>query len=909
MNWFWWKWNRGKEELSAELEAHLRLDVEARMARGMNPKEARQAALRELGNIPLIQDVAREKRGGMILEHITQDARYAFRQLRRSPGFAVTVFLTLALGIGANLAVFQLLYSAILAKLPVRHPEELVSVHAAKSPFDQSWTISYLAYQRLRASTGGRVPLLARSAYGGAILQISSQNRLEARYELVSDNYFQVLGTLPAVGRFFVQTDSSLGQSEWPAVVRYGFAKQHFGGSQQALGKHILLNGVSSVIIGVANERFLGVLPGYVPDFWLPLEAQSSGRLEVPFDSLGPGHNVNLEKPWGNQASIFWLFLMARVPEKQRQEVAGRWSAVFQADRALMASATTDPAAKAAVLGGTVQMVSAEQGMGWLGRYYLSPLTLLMGLSISVFLVGCLNLASLQLARLSARAQELSVRTALGASRWRLLRQVMIEDAILVVLGGAGSFLIGRAASSALLRWASSRGFPLTFNLDLNLPIAALGFGLMVAAWIAFSILPVLSFMRTGLQYVAGLKSKVAGLAQTRQQRWRSNAMLVSEVGLSLLLVTMAGCFAATLRHWEQLDVGMDREHILSVSLAMRRSGYLDQQRDLPQLYHRIRERLESAPGIRSAAVEMCPLTQCGWVTALYAFGHNGFSEGQLRGEEDHVGSGFFATMGIPLLRGRDFSERDTTETQRVAILSQRYARQLFGEEDPVGHWVGYEPAPHDHKFLIVGVVADARVDGVRGEAPPMVYMSVDQDSSLIQRIQIRAVGDPAKLAAQVRDLLRQVDADLPITEITPLADELSGGLGTEKLLTRLAGLYAALALLLVGIGLYGVLSFRTSRRQGEFGVRLALGATRGHIHWLVIGQIARILLAGIGAGLCLSSVAIHLARHLLYASQTANALAACAAVVVLVATGVGAALLPARRAALADPLETLRQE
>jgi predicted permease len=600
---------------------------------------------------------------------------------------------------------------------------------------------------------------------------------------------------------------------------------------------------------------------------------------------------------------------MERVPEKQQGEIASRWSAVFQSDRALMASATTDPVAKAAALGGTVQFVSAAQGMGWLRHSYLSPLTLLMGLSISVFLVGCLNLASLQLARLSSRAQELSVRTALGASRWRLLRQVMIEDALLVLLGGAGSFLIGRAASSALLRWASGRGFLLTLNLDLSLPIAALGLGLMITAWIAFSILPALSFMRRGLQHVVGLKSRVSGLAQTRHQRWRSNAMLVSEVGLSLLLATMAGCFAATLQHWEQLDIGMDREHILSVSLAMRSSGYLDQERDLPQLYHRIRERLESAPGIRSAAVEICPLTQCGWVTALYVFGHNGFSEEQLRGEEDHVGPGFFATMGIPLLRGRDFSERDTTQTQSVAILSQRCARQLFGKEDPIGHWIGYEPAPNDHKFLIVGVVADARVDGVRREAPPMVYIPVDQHPSLIQRIQIRATGDPAKLAIRVRDLLRQVDPDLPITEITPLAEEFSDGLGTEKLLTRLAGVYAGLALLLVGIGLYGVLSFRTSRRQGEFGVRLALGATRGHIHLLVMGQTALILAAGIGAGLCLSFVGMHLARHLLYASQTANALAAAGAVVVLVVTGLGAAMMPARRAALADPLETLRQE
>lgn len=904
-----WFWNRSKQDLSEELESHLQMAVEDRIAEGESPADARKAAMREFGNLPLIEDVTRKRWGWAWLENALQDARYALRQLRRSPGFTATVLLTLALGIGANLAVFQLLYSAILARLPVANPEELVTVQAAKTPFDQAWQVSYAAYHRLRASTGGEAPLLARTAFGEAVLQLPGEGSSRANYELVSDNFFSVLAVRPAAGRLFVQDDARIGQSEWPAVVRYGFAVDHFASAQQALGKHVVLNGVHAVIVGVADSRFLGVVTGYAPDFWLPLEAQSTGHLWVAFDSLGPGHSIELEKPWHNQPGIFWLSLMARVPNDRRNQAVAQWASVFRPDRELMASATVDPAAKSALLRSGVQLVSAGRGQGGIRRESSRPLTLLMVLSMLVFLVGCLNLANLQVARLSARERELSVRVALGASRWRLLRQVIMEDALLVLLGGAFAFFVGRAASVALVRWASGRDWLLNLDLHLNLPIAALGVGLMLVALAAFSILPALHFIRSSLTSVAGSRSKVSGLSQTRLQRWRSNTMLATQVSLSLLLATMAGCFAATLAHWESIDVGMDREHVLSVYLDMGRTGYASHQTDLPALYRRIKERLESEPGVRTAAVEMCPLLGCGWNTALYVFGRSGLSNAQLHGQEDHVGPGFFTAMGIPLLRGRDFSQSDGDATQQVAILSHSYARQLFGDETPIGHWVGYEPAPNDHKFLVVGEVADARIDGARSEPPPVAYMSINQKPYPAHTIQVRAVGNPNHLSGRIREVLRQIDSELPVTEIISLNDGLNDGLGTEKLLTRLAAIYAGLTLLLVAIGFYGVLSFRTARRRSEFGIRLALGATRGHIQTLVVGQTVRILAAGIGPGLLLSVLTIRLARHVLYGSILANSFAALTATIVLVIAGSGAAFIPARRAALADPLETLRQE
>jgi predicted permease len=900
-------WERAKESLSEELEAHLQMAISERVAHGEDPASAHAAALRELGNVPLIEDVTRERWGWMWLENTLHDTHYALRQLRRSPAFTVTALLTLAFGIGANLGVFQLLYAVILAELPIPHPEEVVRIHAARTPFDQSWTISYPAYQRLRAATPD-VPLMA-TAYivEDAKLELPNRASINASCTPVSDNYFSVLGVTPAAGRLFIQADAHQVQGEWPAVLRYDFARNTFGSAGQAVGQHMLLNGRSFVVIGVAHRRFIGDITGHAPDIWFPLELQSTGAFSFSWDSLGPGHDVSLDKPWYNQPTVFWLTLTARIPPERRAAVLAHWDLVFRNDREVMTEATADPALKAALL--NVKTGVAPLSENGMRKRFTVPLTILMALSASIFLVGCLNLANLQLARLHAREHELSVRMALGASRGRLIRQVVLEDALLLAGGSLCAFVLGRAASGILVRWVSNRNALFTLDLHPNLPVAALGAGLMLLSLLCFSILPAVIAIRTGVGQTAGSRAKVAGISQTARQRFRSNVLLGTQVSLSLLLSTMSACFAATLVHWETVDVGMDREHVLIVRPELHQPRYTDHSELLPELYNRIQERLQALPGVRSAAVEMCGGIHCGWITALYVHGRNNLTDAQVHGQEDLVGLGFFSTVGIPILRGRDFSSSDTDKTQRVAIISRAYARQLFGDADPIGQLVGYVPAPDDHKFMIVGEVADARVNGAQREAPPVVYMSINQNPAPVNSIRVRAVGDPRQLSESVRQALYEVDPALPVSEIVTLATELDGDLGTEKLLARLAGIYASLTLLLVAIGFYGVMSSRTARRKSEFGIRLALGATRGHIQMLIVGQTARILLTGILPGAILSILAVRAASHFLYGSVSANSLAIIAASLVLAIAGSVATLIPARRAAFADPSETLRSE
>jgi predicted permease len=894
-------------EIEAEVRAHFDMAVEDGVRAGTTEEEARRSARLRFGNPVVMRERALGADAAVGLEGLWRDLQYAVRQLRRSPGFAATVVLTLALGIGANLAVFQLLYSMLLAPLPVTRPSELVALHGVQSPFDGEWFVSYTAYERLRAATGQSAPVIARSGFGSGVLQMQGEQAGVARFQMVSDNYFSVLGVTPAAGRLFVASDGRVGQNEWPAVVRYGFAREHFGSGP--VGRRAVLNGVPVVIVGVAAERFLGTMVGYAPDFWLPIEAQSAGHLGTWFDSLGPGFGIHLEQSWVSQPGIFWLWTMARVPEVQRATAAAQWTRALQPDFAMMANAAANPQAKAAMLLAQVQLISAARGEGRLPQDNSLPLLLLMAMAGAIFLVGCLNLANLQMARLSMRQRELSVRMALGGSRWRLLRQVLVEDALLAAMGGALALMTGRAASVALVHWASSRDWLLDFNLRMEWPVMVLGGALLMGALCAFSVAPAWRFTRESFAAASGSKWIGAAAQQSRVARRWSSAMLAGQVSLSLILTAMAGCFGATLVHLARVDTGMDREHVLSVHVDMTNTGYATRQKDLPALYRTLMERIEGLPGVRGAAVGMCEIPGCGWNTAIHVYGRPEKSDAQLHGEEDHVGPGYFRAMGIGLVRGRDFTDGDRADTQPVAIVNEAYAKKLFGAEDPVGHWIGYEAAPNDHEFLIVGLAADAQMDGLRAPAPPMVWRPIDQDPAPIHSIEVRVTGAPEAVAAEVRAAVAGVDVQFPLREIVPLNAELDDGLATEHLLARLTGALAGLTLALAALGFYGVVSFRVARRRSEIGIRMALGATRGGVQRLILRQTAMILLMGIVPGLALTVVMTHAARSVLVGSAGTDGLAFLLAAMALACAGMVATLLPARRAAGVNPVEALRAE
>jgi len=901
-------------EIKAELQAHIAMRTEHNLAAGMSPREAARDARVRFGNPTATQERVHAADAALLLENLWLDLRYALRQLRRSPGFAVTVIATLALGIGANLAVFQLLYGVLLAQLPVPHPEQLYALHAVRSPFDGDWSFSYGAYQRLVQASGGAMsPITARSGSRSGYLQEGNGPPTPAVTQMVSGNFFSVLGVAPYAGRLFTVNDDRQGQSEWPVVLRYGFAKEHFGLMQATgsslLGRRCLLNSVPVVVVGVTNERFLGVMKGSAPDVWIPIEAQATSHFGTGFDSLGPGYGIELGRSWLDQQGIFWLWLTARVPEGQGAISGAKWMGAFQTDIAFLAAAAKDPHIREQILHAQMDLHSVAGGEGALGARYSKPLIVLMTMAGLIFLVGCLNLANLQLARLSGRQREIALRISLGATRWRVLRQVLVEDMLLALTGGGCALLTGRLASTILLHWASGRNSTIPLDLHIDFPLILLGAGLLAGSLLAFSLLPAWWITGRGFAAASGSQRGAAADMQSRAaSRW-SSLLLAGQVSLSLALVGMAGLFGQTLLYIAETDAGMDREHVLSVHLDLNRDGVAGSQADFATIHKGLLDSLTALPDVRSATMQSCSIPRCGWNTAFHVFGQPARTEEQLHGEENHVGLNYFQTLGIPLLRGRDFASSDRVNTTHVVIFNEAYAKKLFGAENPVGRWVGYEPPPNDHKFLVVGVVGNARVDGLRVEPPPVAYMTLNQTSDSANVLEVRVAGDPGAHAQEIRHALLSYRPDLAIEEIVALNTEFSDGLTTEKLLARLTQIFGLLSLALAALGFYGLLSFRVSRRTSEIGIRIALGASKAQVQRLIFRQTGGILLAGVIPGILLTETMSRAARGILDTSAKTDGLMLLGAVLMLAVVAMIATFLPARRAAGVDPMVSLRCE
>jgi predicted permease len=834
-----------------------------------------------------------------------QDLRYAIRQMWRAPGFALTVVLTLALGIGTNLAVFQILHAVLFSKLPVAQPNQLYSLHAVKSPFDGQWFFSYPAFHRLRQSTAHTAPILARSIVSQGILQSQGGSPGRAKYQLVSDNFFDVLGVSPVRGRFFASSERQAAQGEWPAVLRYGYWQQGFGADPSVIGKRANCNGAPVVIIGIAPERFFGVIAGQAPDVWLPLEAQATGRFSSWFDSLGPGSGAEVRAPYMNQQNVYWLWLLARIADNQKTSAAAQWTEVLQPDLELRASISKDAYERQQILTSRMQLLSAANGEGTLRADYSQALLILMTMAALVLLVGCVNLANLQLSRLLSRRRELVVRTSLGASRWRILRQLFVEDLLLAVVGAALAVPVGYVSSILLLRWASGSERAISLNLHPGWEMLAVAGALVLAALAAFSLLP--AWRMTSRNLAGNLASRANPSLQTKGSSRISSLLLAGQVSFSVLLVGVAGLFAQTLRNLDSVDAGLDRDHVVSVHLDFSNANY--EQKDLPILYARMFARLKELPGVRDAAASMCAIPGCIWNTAIHVAGHPEIPEKHLHGEENHVSAGYFHTMGIPVLQGREFEARDLPASQQVAVLNRAFARQLFGDESPIGHKIGYEPTPGDAEYVVVGEVADARIDDLRSAAPPVAYFSIDQRPAIAETIEVQGSGPTNALVAAVGHALGSLDPRLPITKIAPLREEYAEGLSREKLLARLTGIFGILALALAALGFYGLLSFNVGRRTAEIGIRMALGATPAQVQQLVLRQTLWILVAGIVPGIVLTELASRGVQSLLYGSEAIDLWALAFAIGVLALVGVVAAWRPARRASVIDPVEALRAE
>ena len=891
-------------DLDDELQTHLDMQVADNLRRGMSSKDARRNALIKLGCPESAKELYRDQRGVPILETAWRDTRHGVRILSKSPGFAAIALLTISLGIGANTAIFTLINAVVLKSLPVERPDELVLISddpgegwMSGSPPGHWWELTYPSYQFFRdhndvfqdlsAVESGRFSISARSGD-------SDRVAVRALGQLVSGNYFSVLGVKPRLGRLLTPDDDSL-TAQPVAVISYGCWERRFGRQASAVGSTVVLNNTPVTIIGVTRAEFFGERVTVPPDYWLPISLQPRTMLRKSF----------LDAP-----DYYWLNMIGRLKHGVTLEQA---QAALNVQLQQFAS-TEIPDRFFVDKQGDIErqyltLVPGARGISGLRSRYSDILTILMGLVVLVLSIACLNIANLLLSRAGAREKEVAIRLALGASRARLVRQLLTESLLLAVMGGAMGLLLARWSVRLLASLVISRQFP----LDLEIDRLVLGFtlGACLVTGLLFGLAPALR--ATGLDLVRGIK----GLSRSggRSRLGLGRGLVAVQVAMSLLLVVSAGTFARSLKRLLDQDLGFNRENVLLVDFDPRLAGYKPDQ--LASLYQQLLDRVGPLRGVHAVTVaEYGPLG--GGVNTSNVTIAGFTPEPRQSMDVSHllVGPQYLETLGIPLLAGREISAADNEASTRVAVINETAARNFFPDQDPIGKdiYMGGD-IRSDARLEIVGVAGDIRFESTGQKPQNMLFASALQKFpesdgiGYLGELEIRTDHDPLSVAAGVREVISQVDPLLPVTRTITLSEQISQSVSQARALAAIAACLGVLALLLATVGTYGLMSYSVACRRREIGIRIALGAQRQRIMAEATREALVLVCAGICAGVPAAVAAAPLIKSQVYSIGLADPLTiVMAAVVMAVAAGL-ASYLPARRASRVDPVESLRYE
>ncbi|MGI9074532.1 MAG: ABC transporter permease [Bryobacteraceae bacterium] len=825
-----------------------------------------QEARRELGNLTRAAEEARAVWSWTWLEQLREDVRYAARTMRHSLGFTATALLSLALAIGANTAIFSLMNAILLRTLPVSHPESLVVL----STLSQDGRIDNFGYQDyLTVSNGNR-------AFSG-VLGASSQARIDvgmgaetevALRKVVSDNYFSVLGVQPLIGRVFSNKDEGI----QVAVISNRFWERSFAGSPSAIGKQIDLDGLPFTIVGVASPEFLGETVGEAPDIWATLSSMPTSRRDLP--------------------GFTWLNLMGRLKPGVHVQQA-------RADLSLLLPQLPDSVSR----GGFIDRISVEtgeRGGSGLRDSFSDPLHIVMALVAMVLLIACANLASLQLARGATRQREIATRLALGASRGRIVRQLMTESLLLALLGGVLGLLFAVWSERLLLSLVAGVGRPIAVDLRPDMHVLGFTGVISVATGVLFGLAPALQTLskRAG----AGLKLNLRIVAR-RGRRWRlKDGLIAIQIALSLLLLVVGGLFIRTIQNLKTQDLGFHTNNVLSVQVSSQR----EYQPNWASVIVSLLRRTEAIPGVHVASVSFNEIlaNDGSGVSGLKFDGYPPTRETQRVGA-DWVGPNYFETSGIPLLEGREFSQADNSTAQKVAIINQAMARQYFGNRPASGHRFEL----NKERYEIIGVAKNAKYLDLRESTAPFVYFAALQNNSGIHSLEVRTTGSPVAFAGAVRVAVRKVDPLLRIGEVTTLEKRVHQQLAREFLVADIAGFFSGLTFLLVSIGIYGTLAYAVARRTNEIGIRMALGARATTVLSVILRDVLWVLVLGLAAGVAAALAAGRLVASMLFGLRPTDLPTIALAVLVLSAGTLAAGYIPARRALRVDPATALRFE
>ena len=900
-------------QLREELQFHLAEEADEQQANGVPPDEARRDAYRDLGNVTRVIEETRTVWTWTLVEQLAQDVKYAFRTMAKNRMFTALAALSLALGIGANTAIYSFIDSILLRALPVEDPGSLVVIKWRSKPIvrdapggsqfvlhsidgstykDSGGVTASIfpmpAFERLQQSSPSVFSsLFAYKSAGNLTVMVNGESQLAAG-EYVSGDFFRGLGTLPAAGRLIVTDDDRVGAPP-VAIISMGYCRRRFGTPSEADGQPVLINNVPFTVVGVTGSGFFGVDPGAAPDVYLPLHS-----------------NVLLDKSAANDnldANYYWLEMMGRLSPGVRIDQA---QAVLAGPFAQWVATTATDRERA-----NLPMLRLENGGGGLEtlkRKYTKPLYVLLTIVGLILAIACANTANLLLARATARKREMAVRLSIGASRWRLVRQLLTESVLLASLGGALGILVAMWGMRVLTRLLANGQEGFTLHAEVNWHVLAVTLGLSVLCGMLFGLVPALQSTRPALAPSLNERTATESAARVTRGMPRlrlTQVLVVAQIGLSLLLLVAAGLFVRTLSNLNSIPLGFDRDRVLLFDLNPLQAGYPELR--AAAFYVDVQERLRTIAGVSGVTLSHASLFKAGRSHTMTVNGIPVTTDTRIL----LAGPDFFTTMKIPILRGRGFDDRERQGAHPVAVINDLFARTWFRDENPIGRQIrvfARRNTPVD--LEIVGVAATARYGGLKGQIPPVVYVSYAQFAYIQQMtFALRTTGDPLHTVADVRRVVQGVDAHVPVINIRTQSAEIDQTINQEIVFARLCSAFAILALVIACVGLYATMAYMVARRTSEIGIRLALGAPRGVVVWMIMRQVCLLAVVGLAIGVPLAMGTSRLIASFLFAMEPNDARALAGAVAILMTAALVAGYGPARRASRVDPIVALRHE
>jgi putative ABC transport system permease protein len=834
---------------------------------------------------------------------LLQDIKYALRMLAKTPGFTAIAILTLALGIGANTAIFSFTYQVLLRALPVPNPQELVVLRSPGPHHGHTWSdidqgaqsFSYPMYKELRARSTVFTGLMAcRDVDVNVVGHGTTQS---ASGELVSGNYFETLEVQPALGRMFSASDETAPGANAVAVLSYAYWTRQFGADPSILNKPLTVNGIPLTVVGIARKGFNGVEIGYLPDIFIPVTMKAQ---------MAPNELQALEDP-----KAFWLPVMGRlrtgmtIPGAEA-ELQPIYAPILEQDAKLLKLSRRD---SKQYLAKPLLLAAGSQGREVLQSSLEEPLLVLMTMVGLVLLIACANLASLLVARGEARQREIAVRLALGAGRTRLVRQLLTESLLIAIAGGAAGIAAASWCLNAMISSIPANAGMGGLASGLNASVLCFAIGVTLVTSILFGLAPAIRSTRVDLQKT--LKDQGSSVSEGRSNIRLRKALIVSQVALTAVLLVAAGLLARTLMNLEHANLGVNAEHVLQFSVSPDLNGYTSAR---AQAFADAASRqIAALPGVRSVSVSNTP---------IFSDDDRSFNitpEGYPMGPDEdadvlytYMGPNYFSTLGIPLMAGREFTDADIPTSPKVCIINETLAQLYFAGKNPIGMHItqGAGNANTNPAMEIVGVVASSKWDSPRSDIAPFLYMPYSQDAHLGGlSFYVRTGRDPAQQSSAVRGVIQRLDANLPVNDLRSLAAQVDESIFNDKLVAVLSLSLAALAVLLAALGLYGVLAYVVARRTREIGIRMALGGQRSDILRLVLVQGAWLTLIGGAIGIVAALAVTRLATTLLYGVSAYDPLTFVAVAILLALVSGAACYLPARRAMRVDPMVALRYE